>query len=101
MLLVKTFLAQSLIDGFGVFADQLIPAGTPVWSFDPRIDLMIDVDPLWTALSQAVKEYFDKYAYLDIRLRQICGLRRRRAVRQSLQPTKFSRRSIRLDKITA
>ena len=74
MLLVKTVLAQSLIDGFGLFAGQDIPAGTLVWNFDPRVDLSLDA-PQIDKLSPAFKEYFDKYAYLDVRLGKyvICG----------------------------
>ena len=74
MLLVKTVLAKSLIDGFGLFAGQHIPAGTLVWNFDPRVDVVLDA-PQIGKLSPAFKEYFDKYAYLDVRLRKyvICG----------------------------
>jgi SET domain-containing protein len=74
MLFVKTFLAQSLIDGFGLFADQHIPAGTLVWNFDPRVDLALDPTHI-DKLSPAFREYFEKYAYLDVRLRKyvICG----------------------------
>lgn len=74
MLLVKTVLAQSQIDGFGLFADQHIPAGTLVWNFDPRVDLSLEA-PQIDKLSPAFKEYFEKYAYLDVRLGKyvICG----------------------------
>lgn len=74
MLLVKTVLAQSLIDGFGLFADQHIHAGTLVWNFDPYVDLALETTHV-DKLSPAFMEYFEKYAYLDIRLRKyvICG----------------------------
>src|SRR3954469_1637143 len=38
MLLVKTRLGPSTIHGIGVFADEDIPRGTIVWSFNPLID---------------------------------------------------------------
>jgi SET domain-containing protein len=74
MLLVKTFLAQSPIDGFGLFARQHIHAGTVVWNFDPRVDLLVETTHV-EKLSPAFKEYFEKYSYLDSRVRKyvICG----------------------------
>lgn len=74
MLLVKTVLAKSLIDGFGLFAGQHIHAGTPVWNFDPYVDLALEATQI-DKLSPAFREYFEKYAYLDVRLRKyvICG----------------------------
>ncbi len=38
MLLVKTKLAPSKINGIGVFAAQKIPKGTITWRFDPKFD---------------------------------------------------------------
>ena len=38
MLLVRTRLGPSTIHGIGVFADEDIPRGTIVWSFNPLID---------------------------------------------------------------
>lgn len=74
MLLVRTYLAQSLIEGYGLFAGEDIPAGTHIWNFDPRIDLVLEASCI-EQLSPACKEYFDKYAYLDVRLKKyvICG----------------------------
>ena len=74
MLLVRTFLAQSLIDGLGLFAGQQIPIGTQVWRFDPRIDLILEPD-CTTQFPSALKGYFDKYAYLDPKMKKyvVCG----------------------------
>ena len=41
MLLVKTKLAPSGIHGLGVFAEELIPAGTVVWQFQPDFDFRV------------------------------------------------------------
>jgi hypothetical protein len=41
MLLVKTKIGPSKIAGTGLFADQCIPKGTPVWRFAPGLDLEI------------------------------------------------------------
>lgn len=74
MLLVKTYLAQSLIDGFGLFAGQLIHPGTVVWNFDPRVDIVLETTQI-EKLSPAFREYSEKYGYLDARVRKyvICG----------------------------
>jgi SET domain-containing protein len=74
MLLVKTFLAQSLIDGYGLFAGEDIYAGTVVWSFDPYVDVVLEPNQI-DKLSPAFREYSEKYGYLDVRVRKyvICG----------------------------
>ncbi len=38
MLLIKTRVAPSLIHGLGLFADEFIPLGGPVWRFQPGFD---------------------------------------------------------------
>ena len=38
MLLVPTFLAKSMVHGYGCFAGQRIVPGTIVWLFDPEVD---------------------------------------------------------------
>jgi hypothetical protein len=43
VLLVKTRIGASPIHGFGLFTDELIPSGTPVWRFTPGFAL--DLDP--------------------------------------------------------
>lgn len=74
MLLVKTFLGNSEIDGFGLFADQFIPAGTVVWRFVLGVDSVVDPE-LVDTLSPVPREFFQKYAYLDLRVGKyvICG----------------------------
>ena len=38
MMLVKTRVARSAIHGFGLFAVEAVPAGTPLWRFQPGFD---------------------------------------------------------------
>ena len=64
MLLVKTKIGQSKINGIGLFADQFIKKGTTIWKFQPGFDLRIDNDEL-SKLSESAKEQFLKYAYLN------------------------------------
>jgi uncharacterized protein len=42
MLLVKTSVKTSKIQGIGLFAEQKIPKGTIIWKFDSRFDLVFD-----------------------------------------------------------
>lgn len=64
MLLVKTKIGPSQVNGIGLFAAQFIPKGTPVWRFQSGFDLKIDKSGL-AKLSAPAKEQFLKYAYLD------------------------------------
>ncbi len=64
MLLVKTKIGQSKIHGIGVFANQFIPKGTPIWKFQPGFDLKIDKSEL-ANLSEPAKEQFFEYTYLN------------------------------------
>lgn len=44
MLLVKTYVAPSLIHGLGLFAGEFIAAGEVVWEFTPGIDFRLAPD---------------------------------------------------------
>jgi len=46
VLLVRTVVKQSPIHGLGIFADQFIPRGAPVWLLDPMIDRVIPLAEL-------------------------------------------------------
>lgn len=39
MLIVKTYLDKSPINGIGLFAGEFIPKGTKIWIFAPKLDL--------------------------------------------------------------
>lgn len=43
MLLIKTKIGPSKINGIGLFADEFIPKGTSVWRFMPSLDLEIPI----------------------------------------------------------
>jgi uncharacterized protein len=42
MLLVKTRVDKSKIEGLGLFSDQFIPKGTITWRFNPQFDIYFD-----------------------------------------------------------
>lgn len=64
MLVVKTIMKQSSIEGFGLFAAEKIPKGTSVWKYDPRFDLSFDPKEveMWDQLQ---KDLIVRYAYLS------------------------------------
>jgi hypothetical protein len=64
MLLVKTKIGQSNISGIGLFADQFIPKGTPIWIFMPGFDQKVSKKKL-NILSEPSKKQFLNYAYLN------------------------------------
>ncbi|MDP3934768.1 MAG: SET domain-containing protein [Candidatus Giovannonibacteria bacterium] len=62
MLLVKTKIGPSKINGIGLFTDQFIPKETLVQKFMPGFDLEISENDI-PNLSEPAREQFLKYAY--------------------------------------
>src|SRR5262245_1691105 len=62
MMLVRTNIAASSIEGLGVFAAEPIPKGTVVWRFDMRFDRLIAKTSLGDA-PKALQEYLERYGY--------------------------------------
>ncbi len=61
MLLVKTYLDKSPIQGVGVFADEFVKKSAVVWIFHPDIDVILMPDQL-AALPEAAREFIVKVA---------------------------------------
>jgi hypothetical protein len=59
MLLVRTLLRPSPIEGIGCFAVERIAAGTPIWRFMPCFDVML---PPSFCAEMCNAEFLDKYA---------------------------------------
>ena len=64
MLIVKTKIGQSHIEGIGLFADQFIPKGTVTWKFDPRFDLYFDSSEV-QKMPDLQKDLIVHFAYLS------------------------------------
>ncbi len=64
MLLIKTKIGSSEIEGIGLFADEFIKAGTKVWAFEPTLDLLFSKTEI-EKFSLSAQEQFYRYAYLD------------------------------------
>lgn len=62
MMLVRTVLGPSRIHGLGVMAVEPAAAGTPIWRFEPDLDLVLPRSRV-AGLPPAVRAYLDMYAY--------------------------------------
>jgi len=74
LLLVKTKLAMSCIDGIGLFADQFIARGTIVWRSHPEIDIRLTPEQIHE-LAEPSREQICKYTYREKKsgLYVLCG----------------------------
>ncbi len=66
MLMVKTRLGISPIEGMGVFADEFIPAGTTTWKFIPEYDQLLSPATVDNA-PEPIRSTLLRYSYLDSR----------------------------------
>ena len=66
MLLVRTRLDKSEIDGIGLFADEFIPAGSVVWERNLMIDLELTRSEI-ERLASTSRGQVLKYSYLDLK----------------------------------
>jgi len=64
MLVVKTKIGQSKIEGIGLFADQFIPKGTVTWKFDPRFDIYFEPKEV-EKMPEIQKDLIIHFAYLS------------------------------------
>jgi uncharacterized protein len=65
MLLVKTYIGQSSINGMGLFADQFIPKGTVIWRFNPDLDRIYPKSMVKDMEDSFLKSFLKRYCYLD------------------------------------
>ncbi len=64
MLLIKTKIGKSNVEGIGLFADQFIPKGTVTWKFDPRFDIYFEPSDV-EKMSELQKDLIMHFAYLS------------------------------------
>ena len=71
MLLIKTTLKESPINGIGIYASEYIPKGTIIWRFSYLIDSYIreaDIEDM----TELEKEFILKYAYKEKGVHVLC-----------------------------
>src|SRR4029078_3812133 len=62
MLMVRTYLAPSAIEGLGVFAGESLERGRLVWSLKPLFDIFIRESEIET-LPQHMQEFIYRYSW--------------------------------------
>jgi SET domain-containing protein len=62
MLLIRTYLAPSPIDGIGLFAAEPIAKGTVIWTFDSRIDRLFSLEER-ELLPEPLRSFLRTYSY--------------------------------------
>ena len=65
MLIIKTIVKQSPLEGLGLFAGEKIFKGSTIWKFDPVFDIMFDPAEV-EKMSARNQELIRRYAYLSM-----------------------------------
>lgn len=67
MMLVKTYVAPSSIQGLGVYAGEFIPAGTRIWDMHPTLDVLIPRGEI-SKLPSHMQEFVHVYSFPHLEL---------------------------------
>lgn len=74
MLLIKTKIGRSDIAGIGLFADEFVPKGTPIWKLQDSFDIQLSQDE-FLALSEPAQTQVLNYCYYNSKTGKyvVCG----------------------------
>ena len=64
MFTIQTYLAQSQIDGIGVFAGEFIASGAVIWKFEAGFDVIVS-DEKFAELSKMAQAWILHYGYYN------------------------------------
>lgn len=67
MLLISTYVAQSSIEGLGVFAGEYVPRGSLIWNLNPKFDIFVhetEIGPLPPHMQTFIARY--SYPHLEM-----------------------------------
>ncbi len=62
MMLVKTYVAPSGIEGVGVYAAEPLKAGQEIWRFDADFDRLVSQEKL-DSYPPSIRDFLTKYSY--------------------------------------
>jgi len=62
MLLITTYVAQSQIEGLGVFSGEFVPRGSLLWSLNPKFDIFVHQTEIG-ALPPHMRTFIARYSY--------------------------------------
>lgn len=66
MMLIRSHVSQSIIEGLGVYADEFIPSGTLIWQLNPKFVatfLRSDIEEF----PPHIREFVEKYSFPDFK----------------------------------
>src|ERR1035437_8979722 len=74
MLFVKTKLQQSSIHGLGLFADEFISKGTPIWKLQKGFDIIL-TEKQFDELPKLTQDFITHFSYYHqgIKCHILCG----------------------------
>ena len=64
MMLIRSHVAQSKIEGLGVYADEFIPIGTLIWQLNPNFIATFSRSNL-DVFPSHIQEFVEKYSFPD------------------------------------
>ena len=67
MMLVRTYIAPSEIQGLGVFAGEFIPGGSHLWVLNPKFDIFLYREEIAT-LPAHMQDYVARYSYPHLKI---------------------------------
>jgi uncharacterized protein len=67
MMLIRTYLGSSEIQGLGVFAGEFIAAGREIWMLNPKFDIFVTPCEL-TELPSHMQDFVTRYSYPHLEL---------------------------------
>lgn len=67
MMMIKTFVAPSEIQGLGVFAGEFVPEGGELWVLNPKFDVLIHPGEIEDFPSH-MRDYVERYSYPHLEL---------------------------------
>jgi len=70
MMLVKTYLAPSQIQGLGVFAGERIPRGNHIWVLNPKFDIFVHPSEL-AGLPSHMHDFVARYSYPHLEIGEV------------------------------
>ncbi len=73
MMLVRTYLSNSAIEGVGIFAAEPIKVGDVIWRLEPKFDVFFTEEDI-EALPPHMQDFIARYSYPHMRKSGICVL---------------------------
>jgi SET domain-containing protein len=70
MLLISTYVAQSPIQGLGVYAGESVAAGRLIWTLNPKFDIFVHQQEI-EGLPPHMRDYLARYTYPHLEMAEV------------------------------